>query len=171
MGYARTLNPWAAPAAYSDVYEVEVFAMPVGRTAGDDETLLTALARPAYGIDLVGGGSSSGEGGYIGQVLRRGEDGLVTVEGARVEVVLPSDWPATAGTPDVRFVAVLPRFSGDDVLHAENYRATGPTGIFVIPTRGQSAMITVRVSVGGTVYREILAPVEPGMVTMGIHTP
>lgn len=171
MGYARTLNPWAAPAAYSDVFEVELFVMPVGRTAEGNDTLLTALANGSPSINLVGDSSSLGEGGYIGQVLRRDEEGLHAVNGARVELVLPSDWPATAGTPDVLFVSVLPRFSSDSVLYPSTYTATGPLGIFVIPTRDQSALITVRVYSGDTIFREIIAPVEPGMVTLGLHTP
>jgi len=169
--FAPTLNPWAAPAALSDVYEIELYVLPAGRNPDGSATLLTALAELSPPIDLVGNGVTPGEGGYIGQVLREGEDGLDTVMGARVEVVLPGDWPEDVPAPQVRFVNAVPRYTSGDVLYDESYGATGPFGIFVIPTRGQTAMITVRVSTSDTVFREVNAPVAPGMVTLGLHTP
>lgn len=164
--YAPTLNPWAAPPAVSDVFGIELYALPFGTSAGGSPSLLSTLASPAGGgIDLVT------EGGYVGQVLRRDSDGLHAVGEARVEVVLPSDWPAHVPAPEVRFVQNVPRYASGPVLYEEGYAATGPFGMFVIRGGGQTATLTIRVQSRETIFTEVLAPIVPGSVTLGIHTP
>lgn len=165
--FALTLNPWAAPPAISDVYQLELYTLPTG--PGTILTDLTDLPEP---ISLISHGGQLGEGGYVGQVLRRDEDGNHAVLGATVEVILSEDWPTDVAPPEVRYIQDLPGW-GDDLLYPEETNATGPPGIFIVPTRGQTAHITVHVESldGTTIYREVVAFVSPGMVTLGIHTP
>ena len=165
--FAPTLNPWAAPPAVSDVYGIELHVLPLGNNSEGRPSIVTALAAAPLGdrIDLVG------DGGYIGQVLRRDSDGLHAVQEARVEVVLPADWPSHVPAPVVRFIQNVPRYASGDVLYEEGYAATGPFGIFVVPAEGQSAVLTIRVHAQDTIFTEVVAPVVPGMVTLGIHTP
>ena len=73
--------------------------------------------------------------------------------------------------PEVLYVQSLPLYEVGDLLFEPGYDATGPFGIFVIPCRQQTAMITVRVSTNDTIFTEITAPVSPGTVTVGIHVP
>lgn len=165
-GYAKTLNPGAAPAAMSDVYGVELYAMPLGTDGEGNLTILSALAD--VGIDLVG---EVGEGGYIGQVLTQDEEGLHAVKGARVVLELLEDWPDGAPEPVIRYVNAVPRYTSGDIIYNRSRSETGPFGIFVIPTGGVTARIKVHARQGETYFSEVDAPVEPGMVTLGLHLP
>lgn len=169
--YAPTLNPWAAPAAVSDVYGIELFVLPIGISADGSDTLLHALANLDPPIQLVDDGTTSGEGGYIGQVLRRDDEGQHAVLGASVEVILPDEWPAGVPAPQVRYVASVPRYEEGDLLFAPEYPGTGPFGLFVVPTGHQTGMLTIHVETADTVFTEVVAPVAPGMVTVGVHLP
>jgi hypothetical protein len=169
--FAQTVNPWAAPPAVSDVYGLEIYVMPVGTNTDGSATILTALSRLTPPIQLLNEGTTLGEGGYIGQVLRRDEDGQHAVMGAAVEVVVGEGWPVGVPAPEVRYVRSVPRFETGDILYEAGYPGTGPFGIFVIPTRQQTAVITVRVSTADTIFSDVVAPVAPGAVTIGIHVP
>lgn len=171
LHYAQTINPWAAPAAVSDVYGIELFALPVGLTSTGRMTLLAALAQVGRDWAFVNQGTTLGQGGYVGQVLRIDEEGSHAVEGATVTAATSADWPAGAPQPLVRYVDVIPQYQDGDVLLEESWPGTGGTGIFVVSGRGQTGMITIQVATRDTIFSEVVAPVSPGAVTIGIHVP
>lgn len=169
--YAQTINPWAAPAAVSDVYGIELYALPVGLTDGGRMTLLAALADVGPEWAFLNEGATIGQGGYIGQVLRLDEEGSHAVEGAAVTVATSTDWPVGAPQPLVRYIDIIPQYQDGDVLLAEGWPGTGGTGIFVVSGRGQTGMITIQVATADTIFSEVVAPVSPGAVTIGVHVP
>jgi hypothetical protein len=169
--FAQTINPWAAPPTISDVYGIELYALPTGYTEGGKATLLTALALEGADWKLLDEGATTGKGGYIGQVLRLDDAGSHAVEGAKVTVVTSTDWPAGAPQPLVRYVDVIPQYQAGEVLLVEDWPGTGGTGIFVVSGRGQTGMLTIQVETSDTIFSEVVAPVTPGMVTMGMHVP
>lgn len=171
LSFAPTINPWAAPAAITDVYGIELFVMPIGTTAGGAPTLIKALADLSPPIQLLDEGTTIGQGGYLGQVLRIGDGDDHAVLGAAVTVTLPDDWPATVPEPEVRYIGSIPQYDSGDVLLEPGYPATGGPGLFVIATHQQSTYITIHVETADTVFTEITAPVEPGTITVGIHVP
>jgi hypothetical protein len=171
FAFAPTVNPWAAPPAVSDVYGIELYVLPLGVNADGSDTIVTALEGLTPPIQLVDRAGALGEGGYIGQVLRQDEEGRHAVAGASVEVILPDEWPAGVPEPEVRYIASIPRYEAGDVLYAPEYPATGPFGLFVIPTGHQAGVITVHVATSDTIFSEVVAAVAPGLVTLGIHHP
>lgn len=171
LSFAPTINPWAAPAAVTDVYGIELFVMPVGNTDGGAPTLLEALANLSPPIQLLNEDTTVGQGGYLGQVLRIEEGDDHAVLGAAVTVTVPNDWPATVPEPEVRYVGSIPQYDSGEVLLEPGYPATGAPGVFVIATHQQSTYITIHVETADTVFTEIVAPVQPGTVTVGVHVP
>ena len=145
--------------------------MPTGILGDGSPTILTALTQLEPPIQLLDSGGISGEGGYIGQVLRLDEDGRHAVQGATVEIILASDWPPGIPEPEVRYLRTVPRYVTDELLFEAGYPSTGPFGIFIVATRQQSVVITIHVETADTIFSDVVASVEPGMVTVGLHLP
>jgi hypothetical protein len=161
-GYVRTISALAVPASEQDVFDVVVYALPLG-----EGTLLEA-------IESERGADVAETGGYVGQVVDRIEggseecpdleEGFCAVEGASATVE-PDSYGA------VVYVNALPSFvPGEDVL-LDGASSTTSSGLFlVLAAEPGSTSIGVAAS-HATVSLDAVdgIQVEPGAVTLGIH--